>query len=69
VLTQYQVDDTFFRVHSYFFVRESRKFRDELTVLPETGKQRKGSSESNAIHIRDASPEEFANFLWVIYNP
>lgn len=64
----YQVDNTFFCVHSYFFIRDSVKFKDELTAPPEAGKPRKGSSESSAIHIRDATPEEFAKFLWVFYN-
>jgi hypothetical protein len=64
----YQVDNTFFSVHSFFFIRDSGKFRKELTAPPEGGKPRKGSSEGSAIHIRDATPEEFAKFLWVFYN-
>jgi len=64
----YQVDNTFFSVHSFFFIRDSGKFKKELTAPPEGGKPRKGSSESSAIHIRDATPDEFAKFLWVFYN-
>lgn len=64
----YQVDNIFFRVHSYFFRRDSLRFEVELSVPTEAGKHRKGSSESSAIKIHDATPDEFAKFLWVFYN-
>ena len=55
-------------MHSYFLKRDSPKFREDLNATPEPGKQRKGAEESSAIQIRDATPEEFAKFLWVFYN-
>ena len=33
------------------------------------GNVRQGGSESTAIMIDDVTPDEFAKFLWVFYNP
>lgn len=58
-----------FRVHKYFFERESRFFREKLEVSNPPGKPRKGDDETTAIVLDDASPADFEKLLWVFYNP
>lgn len=55
-----------FRVHRYFFERESEYFQKKLAG---PSGARPGSSESTAIMVDDVTPDEFAKFLWVFYNP
>ncbi|EDQ99625.1 uncharacterized protein LACBIDRAFT_295936 [Laccaria bicolor S238N-H82] len=62
------VEKTLFRVHSYFFIRDSVKFNKILQPSATAGQFREGS-ESNPIVIPDISPDDFATFLWVFYNP
>lgn len=60
-----------FRVHSYFFQRESQRFRD-IMASPATDHGqtvRRGETDNSAIIIKDVSVEHFAKFLWVFYNP
>jgi len=62
------VAETLFRVHSYFFIRESRPFhRKANPVSP--GSPREGLTELAPILLENISPEEFETFLWVFYNP
>ncbi|TEB28740.1 hypothetical protein FA13DRAFT_1690465 [Coprinellus micaceus] len=70
------IDDVMFKVHSYFFRRESRNFFDGAeppsSPSPEPGSPEIGdscTSESRAIRIPDVTVEEFERFLWVFYNP
>ncbi|KAF8627754.1 hypothetical protein AX17_006120 [Amanita inopinata Kibby_2008] len=63
------VGNVHFRIHSYFFTRESSKFRDSLSVPATPGGGRKGTSPSNALVVENTSPEDFARFLWVFYDP
>ncbi|OCB85797.1 hypothetical protein A7U60_g7149 [Sanghuangporus baumii] len=78
----FQVEDTLFRVHRYFFERESALFRDMLSLpapiqQPSNGTQgqqqaafqREGTSDENPIRLPQVSKEEFRLFLWVFYNP
>ena len=65
-----QVDSTLFRVHSYFFTRESNLWRNLL------GTTARGQTANNPIDLVQQMPsiptstaETFANFLWVFYNP
>ncbi|KAF8911665.1 hypothetical protein CPB84DRAFT_1671992 [Gymnopilus junonius] len=58
-----------FRVHRYFFERESNWFRKQLVVPASPGAKPQGSDDSNAIILEDLTPAEFARFLWVFYNP
>jgi hypothetical protein len=71
-----QIDDVMFKVHSYFFRRESRNFFDGAeppsSPSPEPGSPEiddRCTSESRAIRIPDVTVEEFERFLWVFYNP
>ncbi|KIK05751.1 hypothetical protein K443DRAFT_130197 [Laccaria amethystina LaAM-08-1] len=62
------VEKTLFRIHSYFFIRDSIKFNKLLQPSATAGHFREGS-ENNPIVIPDISPDDFATFLWVFYNP
>ncbi|KAF8698383.1 hypothetical protein AX14_001169 [Amanita brunnescens Koide BX004] len=63
------VDHVQFRVHRYFFERESPFFRSKLAGPASPGSQKMGNSESTAIILDGLKPAEFARFLWVFYNP
>ncbi|KAJ3553442.1 hypothetical protein NP233_g12643 [Leucocoprinus birnbaumii] len=65
-----RVDKTIFRIHSYFFLRESKYWNDELVgpISPGDEKLKNGQDEKNAIVIDDEKPEDLAQFLWVFYN-
>ena len=61
-----KADRTLFRVHSYFFVRESDYWKQELgDAVDEPLK--KGQDVRNSIPL-DETPSDFAWFLWVFYN-
>ncbi|KAF9460724.1 hypothetical protein BDZ94DRAFT_1169173 [Collybia nuda] len=56
-----------FRVHRYFFDRESRVFREQ--VLPTSGATSKeGYTDATAISI-DVPADDFAQLLGIFYNP
>lgn len=63
--TSAKAEKTLFRVHSYFFVRESKHW-EEVLVYPE-GEPRKGQDVKNPF-VLEEEPEDFAQFLWVFYN-
>ncbi|KAF8953190.1 hypothetical protein BDZ97DRAFT_1367492 [Flammula alnicola] len=63
------VDNVLFRVHSFFFERDSAKFREILDAPVAPNQPRPGCSEAKPILIEHSSPSEFAKFLWVFYNP
>ena len=65
-----RVEDTLFRVHSYFFVRESSRW---LSLLRNTDQ---GRTPHTPIVLSDefsinppATPRTFALLLWIFYNP
>ncbi|KAJ3557081.1 hypothetical protein NP233_g11832 [Leucocoprinus birnbaumii] len=62
---------THFRVHSYFFRRESKYWSRRLAgpVSPGDEPRLPGTHESTAFVVEDEDPEDFATFLWVFYNP
>ncbi|KAF8648535.1 hypothetical protein AX16_006239 [Volvariella volvacea WC 439] len=63
--------DVRFKVHSYFFERESAMFRDWLNAIPRPapGAPRQVSGEDEPEIVLDVSPESFSKFLDVFYNP
>ncbi|KAK0226376.1 hypothetical protein IW262DRAFT_1361614 [Armillaria fumosa] len=63
------VDECLFRVHRYFFERESSKFRQAFSGPTLPGKEPEGSSPSSAFKLNDITVEDFAHFVWVFYNP
>ncbi|TRM62315.1 hypothetical protein BD626DRAFT_404035 [Schizophyllum amplum] len=63
------VDRTRFRIHRYFYERESEFFRRILLAPASPGATRQGTSDENAIELDYVSSDEFAKFNWVFYNP
>ncbi|KAK0459138.1 uncharacterized protein EV420DRAFT_305017 [Desarmillaria tabescens] len=63
------VEESMFRVHRYFFERESSKFRSMFSSPTAPGKEPEGTSPSTAFRLDDITAENFAHFLWVFYNP
>ncbi|KAF9047609.1 hypothetical protein BJ165DRAFT_1344790 [Panaeolus papilionaceus] len=60
---------TMFRIHSYFFSRESPIFNRRLYPAS-PGSEREGTTESNPIMLEeDIKPRDFEKLLWVFYNP
>ena len=64
-----QVENYLFRVHRYFFERESAYFREKFAVAAPPGQQPRGSSDANAFPLEDVLANDFSRFLWVFYNP
>ncbi|KAJ7115563.1 hypothetical protein C8R43DRAFT_1078304 [Mycena crocata] len=62
-------EDREFRVHRYFFERDSARFRALLAPGPSPGQPRQGSSHLTAIKLQDVTAKDFEKFLWVFYNP
>jgi hypothetical protein len=66
-----RVENTLFRVHRYFFTRDSAFFRDKLPQPPSSGDftGTQGSSDKIPLVLDDASKVDFERLLWVFYNP
>jgi hypothetical protein len=63
------VENTLFRVHRYFFTRDSAFFRTKLPHPPAPGEVTKGTADNNPLVLEDALQVDFERFLWVFYNP
>ncbi|KAI6015582.1 hypothetical protein EDC04DRAFT_643805 [Pisolithus marmoratus] len=63
------VENHLYRIHSYFFERESLFFRQKLLAGPSGDGEDRGSNDTNAYTLDDVKSEDFARFLWVFYNP
>ena len=61
-----QVKNILFQVHSYFFVRESTRFK---TLLDGTDQLYNRSSPSYPLFLPNVTPNTLAKILWVFYNP
>ncbi|KAJ7248891.1 hypothetical protein B0H12DRAFT_1123223 [Mycena haematopus] len=61
-------EDREFRVHRYFFERDSARFR-ALLASPSPGQPRQGSSHLTAVKLRGVTAKDFEKFLLVFYNP
>lgn len=66
-----QIEDTVFRVHSHFFRREAKKFYPKQLDPGYEADDKRGLSEDKAVVIESsvATVDEFAQLLWVFYNP
>jgi len=62
------VEDTLFRAHKYFFVRESPYFEKLFRHPTIPCNDPPGSSETNPVVLKDTTSEAFARLLWVFYN-
>ncbi|KAJ3480829.1 hypothetical protein NLI96_g8082 [Meripilus lineatus] len=63
------VQNFIFRVHRYFFERESPYFREKLGIPAAAGQTARGSSDANPLALDDVRADDFEKFLWVFYNP
>ncbi|KAI0002398.1 hypothetical protein BJV74DRAFT_815595 [Russula compacta] len=65
----FRVENNLFRVHRYFFTRDSAFFRERLPHPPPPGEFTKGSSDNNPFVLEDTFKVDFERLLWVFYNP
>ncbi|KAJ7104586.1 hypothetical protein C8R43DRAFT_819767, partial [Mycena crocata] len=63
------VENKLFRIHRYFFERESKFFKTQLAVPATPGGPRFGTADDNAIMLDNVRSRDFAKLLWVFYNP
>lgn len=63
------VENYLFRVHRYFFERESAWFREKLAIAAPPGQSPKGSSDAHPFPLEDVQAQDFSRLLWVFYNP
>ncbi|KAL4255949.1 hypothetical protein AB1N83_012810 [Pleurotus pulmonarius] len=61
-------DGQLFRVHKYFFQRESEWFRDRIAIPVTRSNYPRGTSDSDAIQLSVRS-SDLEKFLWIFYNP
>lgn len=61
------VENVLFRVHSYFFERESPVFRKQLAGY--NSRERPGGSDADPCFLDGVTVDDFVRFLWVFYNP
>ncbi|TDL18027.1 hypothetical protein BD410DRAFT_901088 [Rickenella mellea] len=65
----FKVENDLFRVHSFFFTRESCVFRDMLTMPRPAEEILEGSADENPIYLGGITSIDFQRLLWVFYNP
>jgi len=61
------VENVLFRVHSFFFQRESPVFRRQLAGFGT--RERSGGSDADPCVLEGVNVDDFTRFLWVFYNP
>jgi len=61
------VENTLFKVHRFFFVRDSEVFREIFTFPPPRGQAPKGSSDDTPIKLDGQDRQDFENFLSLLY--
>jgi len=59
---------TLFRVHGYFFSRDSPIFNSKLNPVS-PGQTREGTTNTEPVVLDGVTAEEFERLLWVFYNP
>ncbi|KAL9712189.1 hypothetical protein Ac2012v2_005266 [Leucoagaricus gongylophorus] len=65
----FQVEQTIFRVHSYFFTRESPQFRERMAGAEcARSSAHDGRTDQTAIPVKNTSVEDFSQLLWIFYN-
>jgi hypothetical protein len=58
-----------FRIHRYFFQRDSEHFDKMLAVPASPGEPSRGTSDGNAFRLEGITAADFELFLWIFYNP
>ncbi|KAH9965395.1 hypothetical protein BC827DRAFT_854080 [Russula dissimulans] len=66
--TTFKVENTLFKVHKYFFVRESPYFEKLFRHPAPPCNDPPGLSETNPVVLKDITSEAFAGLLGVFYN-
>jgi BTB/POZ domain len=61
-----KVDNCLFKVHRYFFIRDSDVFRDMFSVPPASTEE--GTSDRHPIVLEQVKATDFEHLLWVYYN-
>ena len=64
----FQAGNTLFRVHGYFFSRDSPVFSTKLNPVS-PGQVREGTTADLPVVLDGITAEEFEILLWVFYNP
>jgi len=64
----FRVENCIFRVHRFFFTRDSSFFLEKLPHPPPPGEFGKGSSDNNPFVLEDTLIVDFERLLWVFYN-
>jgi len=62
------VENVLFRVHSFFFQRESSVFRQQLVGYGNGTRERPGGSDADPCVLDGVTVDDFSRFLWVFYN-
>ncbi len=62
------MENSLFRVHRYFFTRDSSIFLEKLPHPPPPGEFSKGASDNNPLVLEDTLKVDFERLLWVFYN-
>lgn len=63
------VENYLFRVHKFFFERESPVFKRQFADIAVSGQHRLGASDNDPLVLHDVKEIDFTRFLWVFYNP
>jgi len=64
----FKVENTIFRVHKFFFYRESAYFQHLFRSPSIPCNDPPGSSETNPVVLKDTTSEAFSGLCWVFYN-
>ena len=62
------MENNLYRVHRYFFTRDSTFFLEKLPHPPPPGEFSKGTSDNNPFVLEDTLKVDFERLLWVFYN-
>ena len=63
------IQNIIFCIHCYFFKCDSPRFKEWFDTSNGTPSQPNGRTLSTAFILDNIQPDEFADFLWVFYNP
>lgn len=63
-----KVEDTLFKVHRYFFMRESIVFRDMLSFPAAADMIAEGTCDENPIFLEQVTSKQFGQLLSIFYD-
>lgn len=62
-----QVDDKIFRIHDYFFLRDSLTFATMISSTATASETMNGTSDKNPIRLKGQNIGDLENFLTFLY--